>query len=99
MICTNYLIISNSLNNGGGGRIRTFEACASDLQSDPFGHSGTPPGMSGIMSGSERLSILFPLFIKNLAVYFEFEQSVSIQFRGCPSPATRLRIASVKALT
>ena len=29
--------------NGGGGWIRTTEACASDLQSDPFGHSGTPP--------------------------------------------------------
>src|SRR5690606_20390950 len=31
------------LNSGGGGWIRTTEACASDLQSDPFGHSGTPP--------------------------------------------------------
>ena len=29
--------------NGGGGWIRTSEARASDLQSDPFGHSGTPP--------------------------------------------------------
>ena len=29
--------------SGGGGRIRTCEAFASDLQSDPFGHSGTPP--------------------------------------------------------
>ena len=27
----------------GGGWIRTTEAYASDLQSDPFGHSGTPP--------------------------------------------------------
>ena len=27
---------------GGGGWIRTTEAFASDLQSDPFGHSGTP---------------------------------------------------------
>lgn len=27
---------------GAGGWIRTIEACASDLQSDPFGHSGTP---------------------------------------------------------
>ena len=91
--------MSRSLNNGGGGRIRTFEACASDLQSDPFGHSGTPPGMTRIMSAFEFLSTLFPLFIKNLAIYFEFEQSVSIQFNGCPSPATRLRIASVKAVT
>ena len=29
--------------HGGGGWIRTTEAFASDLQSDPFGHSGTPP--------------------------------------------------------
>ena len=29
--------------SGGGGRIRTFEAFASDLQSDPFDRSGTPP--------------------------------------------------------
>jgi hypothetical protein len=28
---------------GGGGWIRTSEAFASDLQSDPFGRSGTPP--------------------------------------------------------
>ena len=32
--------------DGGGGWIRTTEACASDLQSDPFGHSGTPPTRS-----------------------------------------------------
>ena len=31
------------LENGGGGRIRTIEAFAADLQSAPFGHSGTPP--------------------------------------------------------
>ena len=31
------------LTTGGGGWIRTTEAYASDLQSDPFGHSGTPP--------------------------------------------------------
>ena len=30
-------------NFGGGGRIRTFEAEATDLQSAPFNHSGTPP--------------------------------------------------------
>ena len=32
-----------SITYGGGGWIRTTEARASDLQSDPFGHSGTPP--------------------------------------------------------
>ena len=35
-----------NLSFGGGGWIRTTEAFASDLQSDPFGHSGTPPGKS-----------------------------------------------------
>ena len=29
--------------DGGGRWIRTIEAFASDLQSDPFGHSGIPP--------------------------------------------------------
>ena len=30
-------------SNGGGRRIRTFEAEATDLQSVPFDRSGTPP--------------------------------------------------------
>ena len=34
---------SRRITPGGGGWIRTTEAYASDLQSDPFGHSGTPP--------------------------------------------------------
>ena len=38
---------------GGGGWIRTTEARASDLQSDPFGHSGTPP-KGGTLSGSRQ---------------------------------------------
>ena len=36
-------IIPYPLETGGGRWIRTTEAYASDLQSDPFGHSGTPP--------------------------------------------------------
>ena len=46
---------------GGGGWIRTTEARASDLQSDPFGHSGTPPegrtfsrSRHSVSTGSER---------------------------------------------
>ena len=38
------LITTNSL--GGGGWIRTIEAEATDLQSAPFDHSGTPPDSS-----------------------------------------------------
>ena len=34
---------------GGGGWIRTSEAFASDLQSDPFGRSGTPPKQPAIV--------------------------------------------------
>ncbi len=30
-------------SDGGGGRIRTFEVDDADLQSAPFGRSGTPP--------------------------------------------------------
>lgn len=33
--------------NGGGRRIRTFEAEAADLQSAPFNHSGIPPKIAG----------------------------------------------------
>ena len=33
----------NFAHYGGGRWIRTTEAFASDLQSDPFGHSGIPP--------------------------------------------------------
>ena len=40
--------------HGGGGWIRTTEARASDLQSDPFGHSGTPP-KGGTLSRRPRL--------------------------------------------
>ena len=38
-----YSLISSKKNDGGGGRIRTMEAYAADLQSAPFGHSGTAP--------------------------------------------------------
>lgn len=34
------------IKNGGGGRIRTFEALATDLQSVPFDRSGTPPNLT-----------------------------------------------------
>ena len=36
--------------NGGGGRIRTSEAEAADLQSAPFDRSGIPPKPSGELS-------------------------------------------------
>ena len=36
-------------NFGGGRRIRTFEAFATDLQSAPFGRSGIPPKENGMI--------------------------------------------------
>ena len=39
------------VKNGAEGRIRTYEASASDLQSDPFDHSGT----SAIKYGLNRI--------------------------------------------
>ncbi len=36
-------------NNGGGGRIRTFEAFATELQSVGFDRSPTPPTRTGIL--------------------------------------------------
>jgi len=59
--------------------------------------------MTRIMSGSETLSIVFPLFIKNLRLLcvfiYECEQSVSIHCNACPSPTTRFLIASVNSVT
>lgn len=39
--------VASELKYGGGGWIRTTEAFAADLQSAPFGHSGTPPSFRG----------------------------------------------------
>ena len=52
--------LAEAASSGGGGWIRTTEAFASDLQSDPFGHSGTPP-KGGILSGWPLpLSTVYP---------------------------------------
>ena len=52
--------LAGRASSGGGGWIRTTEAFASDLQSDPFGHSGTPP-KGGILSGCPfALSTVYP---------------------------------------
>ena len=52
--------LAEAASSGGGGWIRTTEAFASDLQSDPFGHSGTPP-KGGILSGCPlSLSTVYP---------------------------------------
>ncbi len=52
-----------SAKSGGGGRIRTFEAFAADLQSAPFGHSGTPPNhavnSTAFRNNVKRLSCFF----------------------------------------
>ena len=37
------------LESGGGGRIRTYEGCPTDLQSAPFDRFGTPPQPSGAL--------------------------------------------------
>ena len=42
--------------SGGGRRIRTFEAFAADLQSAPFGHSGTPPEWRPILPPARAMS-------------------------------------------
>lgn len=40
---------SSKIKFGGGRRIRTFEAFATDLQSAPFGRSGIPPKENGMI--------------------------------------------------
>ncbi len=63
------------VKNGAGGWIRTTEAFASDLQSDPFGHSGTPASMRGAFSTpSAALSTLFSLNFTDLATKLNVEQ-------------------------
>jgi hypothetical protein len=45
--------------SGGGRWIRTTEAFASDLQSDPFDRSGTPPKGAVLSRSKNTLSMLF----------------------------------------
>lgn len=50
---------------GGEGRIRTFEAFAADLQSAPFGHSGTSPAVAAhYASLQSHVKLTNSLFIK-----------------------------------
>ncbi len=50
----NYTRLAHRLakHGGGGGRIRTYEALATDLQSAPVGRLGTPPQLSWPLSFS-----------------------------------------------
>ncbi len=50
------------LRRGGGEWIRTIEAEATDLQSAPFDHSGTPPDLilhtgDGIAPGKKKVEL------------------------------------------
>ena len=58
---------------GGGGWIRTTEAYASDLQSDPFGRSGTPP--------TKASDDLEPLALLNRGRHSMGNQSPAQRFR------------------
>ena len=51
MLCTAKKGRNNfpALKSTGGGRIRTTEAEATDLQSAPFDRSGTPPNYKACM--------------------------------------------------
>ena len=57
---------------GGGGRIRTFEGVEpADLQSAPFGHSGTPPDMSTILTVCGDPPVCSSVALVELAVGLE----------------------------
>ena len=77
---------------GGGGWIRTTEARASDLQSDPFGHSGTPPEGRTFSRCQGRVSTLnFTLKIPLYAcVYPRFEKCVRAAVIFAPRSPRRL---------
>ena len=78
---------------GGGGWIRTTEARASDLQSDPFGHSGTPPEGRTFSRCQGRVSTLnFTLKIPLYAcVCPRFEKCVRAVVIFAPVSPRRLR--------
>ena len=59
LACVTGSVALYSAFSGGGGWIRTTEAFASDLQSDPFGHSGTPPEGGTLSRGGRGLSTGF----------------------------------------
>ena len=77
---------------GGGGWIRTTEARASDLQSDPFGHSGTPPEGRTFSRCQGRVSTLnFTLKIPLYAcVYPRFDKCVRAAVIFAPGSPRRL---------
>jgi hypothetical protein len=73
-----------STHNGGGGWIRTTEARASDLQSDPFSHSGTPP------SRADRIP--FPGVSKAEAAFYGNYSACAIVSQRFSETLTRLVI-------
>ena len=83
---------------GGGGWIRTTEARASDLQSDPFGHSGTPPEGRTFSRCQGRVSTLnFTLKIPLYAcVCPRFEKCVRAVVIFAPVSPRRLRLDGLR---
>ena len=90
---TNTAVAAFYIVLGGGGWIRTTEARASDLQSDPFGHSGTPPEGRTFSRCQGRVSTLnFTLKIPLYAcVCPRFEKCVRAVVIFAPVSPRRLR--------
>lgn len=78
----NYTRAKPKKGSGGGGRIRTIEAFAADLQSAPFGHSGTPPNGRKVCPKAYLVSTRKMNFFKQLQVLSELQISAA-------SPAMR----------
>ena len=56
---------------GAGGWIRTTEAHASDLQSDPFGRSGTPAKTGGILClAFAHVNLFFSINSLSYTIFF-----------------------------
>ncbi len=61
--------------SGGGGWIRTTEAFASDLQSDPFDRSGTPPKSTQLT----KLNKLRPDHVKWYSLKYNVEPAIRFE--------------------
>lgn len=66
---------------GGEGRIRTFEAFAADLQSAPFGHSGTSPAVAAHYASLQSgVKLTNSLFIKACVLVDACAVSLSVTY-------------------
>jgi hypothetical protein len=68
-----------------GGGFEPPKAEPSDLQSDPFGHSGTPPRSPAFCKIGRLLSTNFPVIYSTLFIYFHRQRGNHKPHLNCHS--------------